>query len=523
MSIPGVIISGMRRSARADIAGVLAPRGPLAAALALCATSASADLAPGDVWADWQAYLGSFGLDVAATETRLGDTLILRDITLKQTLPNGAGSTAITIPEVTMAPDGDGTVGIAYPAEMPIRFERDGPEPFGMTMTYLTDAMVSSVSGDTARMVYDYSADAIGLVLSDFEVAGEAAEPGEVEFGMENMSGRTIMTLEGGRVADQAVTSGLVSYRVAMTGPEGGDFEVDGRYDALRMETVLTVPEGVDTSDMTAALGAGFKTDAVYAFGPGSRRFRLARNDTAASGSIESRGGTLSVAMGPDGLAYGAASAGLDAEVSVPRSMTPLSLSMGEASIDLAFPVAQAETPQDFGLNVLLGGVSLGDTAWALLDPQGILPRDPAQMVLDLDGKATVLADLMDPAAMMRREAGERPVRLDEVTLHRLLLDLAGARVTGEGVATFDPDGGGGLFGLRSMPVGTASFRMTGVNTLIDRLLALGVIDQRRAFVARMALSGATVAAGDEGEDVLTSDIEFTDSGGIVANGQRLR
>jgi hypothetical protein len=69
--------------------------------------------------------------------------------------------------------------------------------------------------------------------------------------------------------------------------------------------------------------------------------------------------------------------------------------------------------------------------------------------------------------------------------------------------------------------VGSASFKLAGANTLLDRLISLGLIDQQQAMMARMTLGSAAVPG--EGDDVLVSEIELTPEGGIVANGQRLR
>lgn len=492
--------------------------GAVMTALILGAGSAAADIAPADVWADWQDYLRGFGFEVSATETETADALELTDLTLTQTLPDGAGTTVFTIPQITMQDNGDGTVGIAYPEDLPIRIEQSGPETVTVDMRYLTDSMVSNVSGDAARMVYDYTADGIGIRIDSVAADGETIDLGDIAFDIEAVEGRTVMELDGGRIANQVVKSGPATYRLTMSDPEGGDLDMNGRFDTLEMSAMLNMPEGVDGADMTAALAQGFSVEGTYAFGPGASAFEIKEEGTTTSGSTSSRGGKLSVAMDADGLAYGAMSEGLVAQITTPQLPVPLSMEMEEAVFDLAFPVAKAEAPQDFGLNLLLGGVSLGDTAWALLDANGVLPRDPATIALDLEGAATILADIMDPSEMMRVEMGdEAPAELNAMTLNRLLVSLAGAELTGMGDLTFDEGLENGFGGA----VGTASFKLTGANTLLDRLISLGLIDQSQAMMARMTLGSAAVPG--EGEDTLVSEIELTPEGGIIANGQRLR
>jgi len=69
-------------------------------------------------------------------------------------------------------------------------------------------------------------------------------------------------------------------------------------------------------------------------------------------------------------------------------------------------------------------------------------------------------------------------------------------------------------------PTGSAEFQLNGVNGLIDDLVAMGLLPQEQVMGARMFLGLLTVPAGD---DQLTSRIEVTADGQLLANGQRLQ
>ena len=61
-------------------------------------------------------------------------------------------------------------------------------------------------------------------------------------------------------------------------------------------------------------------------------------------------------------------------------------------------PVAVSEEPQDAALALRFLGLTISDQIWGMFDPAGVLPRDPATLVIDVAGKANWLVDVFDPA-----------------------------------------------------------------------------------------------------------------------------
>ena len=497
-----------------------------ALALLLSAGAATADVTPADVWSDWQNYLGDFGFAVTADEAASADGLSLSNIILTQTLPEDAGTTTVTVPGIMLEDNGDGTVGVVYPDEMPITMTGVGESPFVMEMLYRASDLKSTVSGDTSQMLTEYTAKSVGVTVDSLSSDGEKVEFDEMSFDIADIVGNTKTMLEDGRTAEQNIRTGPATYAFAFADPdpEGGASSVkwDGRIESLVMTSRTAMPDGADMNNMSAALGAGFLIDGDYVFGPGSSVFDIKDEDgTATSGTSSSSGGKLAIQMDESGLNYSGATNDVNIEAIVPQLPFPVSMGMKEMAFGLAMPLTKGDAPQDFGLNLKLADFTLSDVLWALFDPAGKLPRDPANMALDLAGKASVLVDFMDPAQMAKIEdGGAEPVQLNALTLNGLLLSLAGAELTGQGAVVFDNDDKTVYEGMPK-PVGDVAFKLTGANTLIETLVDMGLIGPEQMMMARMGLGA--VAVPGEGEDVLKSEIEFTEDGGLIANGNRLK
>jgi hypothetical protein len=163
-----------------------------------------------------------------------------------------------------------------------------------------------------------------------------------------------------------------------------------------------------------------------------------------------------------------------------------------------------------------LENVTVGDAAWAMFDPAGALPRDPASLSIDMAGKIKMdLPALMDAETTGAAVADPEPLSLD---LRDLGIKIAGAALTGTGSFTFD--NAMVAMGGPPMPLGTADLRLEGGNRLIDGLIAVGLMTQEDAMGARMMMAMFGQSAG---EDVLTSKIEAREGGSIFVNGQQIQ
>ncbi|MEJ6477729.1 MAG: DUF2125 domain-containing protein, partial [Octadecabacter sp.] len=152
-------------------------------------------------------------------------------------------------------------------------------------------------------------------------------------------------------------------------------------------------------------------------------------------------------------------------------------------------------------------------------DPGEILPRDPATVSIELSGTATPFFDLLDPEQAEAAAMSERPGELNTLSLDGLKLAVAGALVTGNGRFVFDNDDLQTFDGF-PRPKGAVTLNINGVNSLIDKLIQMGLLPAEEAMGGRMMLGMFATPVGD---DMLTSTIEVNDEGHVLANGQRLR
>ena len=100
--------------------------GSLLAAL-LISTAAHAELTADQVWTNWKAVTASYGQTVtAASETREGDTLVIKGLTIASTFDGG--SINGTIEAVNFRDLGDGTVEVTMSPDYPIVVNSTDPD-----------------------------------------------------------------------------------------------------------------------------------------------------------------------------------------------------------------------------------------------------------------------------------------------------------------------------------------------------------------------------------------------------------
>ena len=104
--------------------------------------------------------------------------------------------------------------------------------------------------------------------------------------------------------------------------------------------------------------------------------------------------------------------------------------------------------------------------------------------------------------------------------MNTLVVDAAGARLEGQGDVTFDNTDQTTFPGMPK-PVGAVDLSLVGGNGLLDKLVGMGMLPEEQAMGARMMM-GLFAVPGTE-PDTLSSKIEFTEDGQVLANGQRIK
>lgn len=498
---------------------------------ALCmyaiAQPATADIAPADVWADWKSYMESAGYSITATEEASADQLTLRDVVLQVELPEEDGTFAIEMESIIFS-DRGADVDVTLPDQ--IRMIMNGTSEEGQTGNAVividqTDPQLRA-SGDPSDLVYDYAARMVRIALDEIIADGQALGPEFIraEMKIADVSARTEMQTGDQRRMVQTMQTGAAEYALFVKDPApdvNDSLDLKGRVASLAANGSSLMPKDIAAADLNAFLGSDADANGSFTFGPGGYTALFDNADGGGTINTESQGGTIEVGLNEAGIAYRVRQNGLALNVLMNAFPLPISVAAAQSGLDLLFPVRKGDEPENFKLAFALRDFTMSDAIWGMFDPTGQLPRDPATLALSLSGTARVLVDILDTEQVEAlSESGAVPVELDTANIDDLSLSLAGAALTGKGAFVFDNSDTTTFNGMPK-PVGSIEMRLSGGNTLLDKLVAMGLLPEDQAMGARMMLG--LFAVPGEGEDVLNSTIEINEAGHIIANGQRIQ
>jgi hypothetical protein len=487
----------------------------VALALLLGTTAARAEITAEQVWQGWVDYYATTGQTVTAGAKEMqGDTLVVTDAVFASPA-DAEGSFTSTVSEIRLKETGDGRVEITLSNEIPIVVKGKSAEggSFDTNIKVTQEGLVVTASGSPEDITYDTVAPLVGVSVDGMNVDGEAA-PLTVNLEVRNSTGTSHMVRTGGFAIDSSMKAESVALTMKGADPKtpGSSFDLTGSFSDIAGTSKGSIVEGADLStNLAAALNAGTNFSGEFSYGAGTYAANFAGAEGAGKMDYKGDGGKVHFVMSKDGLGYGGESGAAQMSMTIPNMPMPLDLSIGSSAFDLAMPVSKSDSPQPFKLLTRLTELKLSDGIWDLFDAGKQLPRDPATLVIDAAGHATMKIDIFDPA---NANSQEMPGQVDDVTLIELRLTAAGAELTGSGAATFDNSV------MPPKPVGSVDLKLVGGNGLLDKIVAMGLIPEEQATGFRMMLGIFALPAGD---DVLTSKIEFAADGSISANGQRLK
>jgi len=499
----------------------------LALPVALMSQAALADLSPAQVWGDWRLYMEGMGYQVNASEAASGGTLTVSDIQLRFAVPDQEGAVSMSMGTLLFSQNGDGSVSIVMPDQMPISItaaENGGDgDSVVANMTFAQTGHSMIASGDPSSMTYAYTAATAALTLDQLIADGESFGPdnARVILNGSGISSSTTMTIGDLRSYTQTGTIGALNYDVYIDNPaESAKVALKGSVEEIGLEGGGMIPLTLgNAADMSAMIRAGFDVSGKITYGSGNTDMTVTdpvNGDFSAQ--TTSQGGALGVKMGAGGLSYDGAQTNLDMTVRVADLPFPINISMERGAFNLFAPVTKSEQAQPFAFGLTLRNFKMSNMIWGIFDPTGQLPRDPATLELDVTGRAKLGIDYLDPNAAAAMGAGG-PGQFENVQINKLLLDAAGAKLEGNGDVAFDNTDFSTIPGMPK-PVGQVNLSLVGGNALLDKLVAMGLLPQDQAMGARMMMGLFAVPGG--APDSLNSKIEFTDEGTILANGQRI-
>ncbi|PZO67674.1 MAG: DUF2125 domain-containing protein [Paracoccus denitrificans] len=539
-------------------------------AIALMAMSvpALADVTPAEVWQNSVDFYKANGYEVAeGAREEAGDTLIVKDVVLSQ--KTEGGTLNVTIPEVNLKGTGDGKVTTTMSDTSSIvgAFKTEDDKNVDVKATIKMPGATTVSSGDKADMTHQATLPQLAITVDEVKTGDKTLANLLTITGTDASYTQHIVTTDANTKADiqGAVASLNAKVDVDSKDDEGQPVVVkaDWTVQNLQSSGTSTIPANVNISEnVDAAIKAGLDGDGTFQAGEsklvlnmdvpneedGTQRDKIDANvDTAAIT------GTFKVAA--DGLTYLVDTDGIKVAMTTNSAPFPINFAMDSVTTGLQFPIQKSDTPAPFKLNYELAGVTMGDEIWNLFDSQKKLPRDPMSLAIDLTGAAKVNVDILDPAAMQALEDGTQadgtpdpsdttapaedadvtdgtdttntdttdadvvdtpePFAPTELTINQIALSGLGAKINAEGELKA-PEGG-----TLETPIGTINARYEGLNTLLGKLVEAQLVPEDQLSGIRMMM--AMFAKPAEGNDVLTTDLEFKEGGSIFANGQQIK
>lgn len=557
------------------------PLATSALALILAAGPALSDVTPAEVWDTLQDDMEQMGYSVEVGDRdEQGDVLSLSQIVMTMTDEND-GRTTMTLPQVTLTDLGDGTVRSVIEGQMTLESRLvpvEGEAPVGFSMEMDMPGNETVTSGSPEGLRHDMRMPTVtlaGRVLdseTEVPVTATLTNLTAVQNVARAQDGSSTHTYEG---RADTMEAELTASGPSLSEP-GTDDAAEAPADApatdapttdaptadapatdapttdapaTQAETAPVTPDadaaGTDrfatrlsltdlafegegsnpggevnfSNEPTAALEAGLGGQASFTMGETRLTFDASatraegpRNET--QGALQAASGSLTFALGRDGMSYEGALSDMSTELTATDMPFPIAYGAAENRFSVTIPVLASEQAQPFAFRYVLDGLTLDDAIWQALDPEATLPRDPASLTIDLDGKTLLSENFLDTTAPSTDPNAPPPMLPRSLNIREIALDAVGASIDLTGALTFGED--------PTAPTGSISGTFGGVNTLLDRLVAMGVVPQEQLMGPRMMM--AMFARPVEGaEDQLETEIEFREGGAIFANGQQIQ
>ena len=498
-------------------------RTPIALPTAVCAaalmsaSAAMADVTAAQVWDNWKANLALYGDDgVSYGDETVGDgEVTVSDLAL--TMDDAESKIVSNVGTLVFTENGDGTVSVTMQDSYPITIEEVGTDN-GAELLVAQQGLAITVSGVPDAMNYDVTADSYEIRLA--EVRGEDADI-EVEAFLRanNLSGSYQTDTNSGMNTTFGFATGSIDFLVDGKEPDDAGYVVfSGQMADVTTSGEIDLPEGADMDDPdTFATDFAFRgetTAASTAF-----IFDVDMDGDVASGGVQAGAFTLGGDMNPSSLDYTVSLADAAINAQSPDMPFPFAMSMSLFENIFSMPTGATDEPAPFGYRLALTDFTINEEIWAMGDPSGAIPRDPATIIFDVSGMAKLFFDLFDPEQQEALEFADVPGELISLAVQNVQVTAAGLDAKATGDFTFDNTDLETFDGL-PRPIGELNIGITGANALIDTLVDMGLLPADQATMGRMMMGMFTQPAG---EDALTSKIEINEEGHVLANGQRIQ
>lgn len=350
------------------------------------------------------------------------------------------------------------------------------------------------------------------------EVSGtDGGKP--MKFAVTNGSGGLSMKFDAAKLQLDAKNTALAVKLAGTNTTDKSDFTFAGSIANFDSALDVAGASWNNTKDFAAALKAGLTLSGRAGLGATSFDFVGGENKAT---KIKVALGSANTDFAIDGkqLHYNFATKALSTTLSTPEIPVPeVAGSVGEVSFAFQMPIAKSETPAPFTYLTKIIDLTLPDALWAMADPNKALPRGPTSLVIDTKGMATITRDVAQDATSLEDGSDAAPGLLNALDLTQLNIKTLGAEVTAAGAFTFDNSDTTTFSGV-PLPTGKVDIKATGVNTLVDTLVKMGLLPKEQVMQGRMMV--AMFANTSTTSDKITTTLEFKDKH-FFANGVQMQ
>lgn len=496
--------------------------GVLAVVIGLCPVEpAIADVTADDVWNNSTALIEALGGTHEAALARNGDRVLVQGHEIVFDLPVVDGRVTLGLSDYEMI-EADGAVTVFYPAGLEVTARAMIPQEQTISAALrLGAAPISTLAtGVPGAISYVTRTGPLSFDLVGLDLPGEPEVQASFRLDMEGYAAESRIVEDTLIVVYSSAEIGRITSRSEFN--DGQGFETWTETESGEVSSTINmglIPGGADLMNLSSALRDGMYVTAESSSGRStSRSWTTLDGQSFQDQFYSTEGSSGSFGLDRTHLAFGV-DVGPGLFEMADEMMTPAAFGVDFQGFGLhmAGPILRSAEPQPFRLDLGVDDLRLGPTIWALFDPDKALPRGPGSIELSVSGEALLDADLPDFLALPelggRRDAS---VRVTQVDIARFGLSALGVTADSSGTFELDYEDHSVLPGL-PWPAGQARAEIRGLNALVDALIDEGLIGREEALGLRLIISMGTIVAGD---DVLNSEIEFTEDGRFIANGQ---
>ena len=493
-------------------------RGAVCVAALFAGGTAHADVTAAEVWENIKTQMEIYGEDglTVGSEASAGGTVNVSDITL--TFSDDDVTMVTEVGDMSFVEQGDGTVLVTMDESYPMVIT--GADGVVITIDVTQTNLALVVSGEPDAMNYAVTADSYGIAFRD-AVDGDVTFTGDASLTASGLSGSYVVTSGEMQEIVSDLTASSVDVLVDFQLPGGNGEYITGAAKINNLTSVgeATIPMDVDMDNPDNIFIDGFGFSGGYEIASADYVFDINAEGDQASGSVTTGSVSLSAEMNAQTVAYQSATQDISVSLLTSEFPLPVEMSMAQYGVNFRMPVGVTEEPAPFALGFDLVDLEISEMLWSIFDPGAVLPRDPATLQIGLSGTAKALIDLFDPANADAFDSPEVPYEPYSLSIDTLRLSAAGALITGGGSFTFD-NSDTQTFAPLPRPEGDALVEITGLNGLLDNLVAMGLVPEDQVMGPRMMMGMFARATGDDQMEIA---VEVLPGGQVNVNGNRVR